>query len=398
MDLPHFYFVYNNIMKILEEIKKFSIEKIESLSGKKVLLRVDINVSLGENKVVDPGEDWRILKSLRSIEFLKNAGASVILLAHIGRDSKESLKPVFEYMNQIITMGFLLQYDSDIIHTSISQMKKGSVIMLENVRQFPQEKENDASYLADVICECDIYVNDAFSVSHRKQASVNAITKKLPSFFGLQFIDEVIHLNDFISHNDGMKTLVLGGAKFGTKFNLLEKMLPNLDYVLMGGALANVFLKARGFKIGKSFCDDIDISSMADSGKIILPIDYIDEHGDLADIHDVSDETVILDIGTDTAKIFETIINHSSAVMWNGPMGKYEDGFVEGSLDIAKSISHSDNFSLTGGGDTSTVILENNLEDSFSFISTGGGAMLDFLLNENLPGIESILESKKEDI
>lgn len=381
-------------MNIFEKVRQRSIKNQNNLLGKKVILRIDVNASLGNNGIVDPGEDWRILKSLQTIEFLTNAGASVILLSHIGRKPEQSLKAIFNYMNQIFTLGFLPRYNADILEKTISNMGKGSVLMLENVRQFPGEKENNIAYLSELIKHCDLYVNDAFSVSHRKHASVNAITWELPSYFGLQFVDEVKNLNEFLLHTEGMKTLVLGGAKFGTKFSLLKKMLPELDYVLLGGALANVFLKARGFKIGKSFCDDIDISSMVTSDKIILPLDYIDEHGDHADIHDVSDDTLILDIGTETSKLFETIISHSSAVMWNGPMGKYEDGYSEGSIDIAKSISHSDVFSVTGGGDTSTVILENELEDSFSFISTGGGAMLDFLIHGTLPGIEVILNKK----
>jgi phosphoglycerate kinase len=207
-------------------------------------------------------------------------------------------------------------------------------------------------------------------------------------------MDEITHLNEFMTHREGTKTLVLGGAKFGTKLPLLEKMLPDLQFVLMGGALANVFLKARGYAIGKSFYDDVDVSSMIDNKKIILPIDYIDEHGDVADILDVGDDNMILDVGPATSEIFEQIIDNSSAVMWNGPLGKYEDGYTESSLRIADSISHSDAFSVTGGGDTSTVILENNLADNFSFISTGGGAMLDFLVDGTLPGIEAILEQK----
>ena len=385
-------------MNLIEKIEKLNIKNLKNLSGKKVLLRIDVNVSLGENKTVDPGEDWRILQALKTIEFLRDAGAIIIILAHIGREKDESLKPVFAYMNQYLNMGFLPHYSGETVKNYILNMGKGSIVMMENLRQFDAEKENDISFLQELIDLSDIYINDAFSVSHRKHASVHAITKYLPSYFGLQFIDEVKQLNNFILHTEGMKTLILGGAKFGTKFKLLEKMLPQLDYVLMGGALANVFLKARGFKIGKSFCDDIDISSMVDSNKIILPIDYIDEHGDLADIHDVADNTIILDLGPETTKLFETIISHSSALMWNGPMGKYEDGYSEASISIADSISHSDAFSITGGGDTSTVILENGLEDNFSFISTGGGAMLDFLLDGTLVGIDIILENKKEDI
>ncbi len=379
-------------MNILEKVTEKSIKNVDNLSGKKVILRIDVNVSLGSNGVVDKGEDWRILKSLRTIQYLQEKGAVVILLAHIGRDPKETLKPIFEYMEQFLTLGFLPHYDGELVRHYIDQMGNASVVMMENLRQFEGEKKNDVSFLEDIIDVADLYVNDAFSVSHRKHASVNAITKTLPSYFGLQFIDEVQNLTAFLEHNEGTKTLILGGAKFGTKFNLLEQMLPDLDYVLMGGALANVFLKARGFRIGKSFYDDIDVSSFVHNEKIILPVDYIDEDGDIAPIDDVGDEHSILDIGPATAQLFEKIIFHSQSLMWNGPMGKYEDGYNEGSIRVAESISHSDAFSVTGGGDTSTVILENGLEDSFSFISTGGGAMLDFLVEKSLPGIDVIIK------
>ena len=381
-------------MKSLEKLQDYNIQNLDNLSGKKVILRIDVNVSLGDNGVVDPGEDWRILQSLGTINYLKDQGASVILLAHIGRDPNETLKPVFEYMRQFLTMGFLPTYDSEILKESIQNMGHGSVLMLENVRQFDEQKENNISYLEHVIRHVDLYVNDAFSVSHRKHASVHSITKELPSYFRLQFMDEISHLHDFALHKEGTKTLVLGGAKFGTKLALLEKMIKDLDFVLMGGALANVFLKARGYKIGKSFCDDIDVSHLIDNEKIILPIDYVDEHGDVADIYDVKDNNIILDIGPATTQIFEQIIDNSTAVMWNGPMGKYEDGYTESSIHIADSISRSEAFSVTGGGDTSTVILENDLGDSFSFISTGGGAMLDFLVDESLPGIDVIVNKK----
>lgn len=379
-------------MKQIEKIKELSIQNQKDLRGKKVLLRIDFNVPLGENGVVDPGEDWRIQKAFDTLSFLRAAGACVIVLAHLGRDPKASLKPIVEYLNQTMSVGFLPRYDHQMIEETLSAMKHGSIVVMENLRQHSGEQENDSSYLDTLINLCDVYVNDAFSVSHRKHASICDITKKLPSYFGIQFIREVEYLNKFLAHVDGVKTLVLGGAKFDTKFDLLEKFLPRLDYVLMGGALANVFLKARGFKIGASFCDDIDVSHMVHNDKILLPIDYIDEHGDVADIYDVADENMILDIGPATIDLFEKIIDHSAAVMWNGPMGKYEDSYTEGSIQIADSISRSMAFSVTGGGDTSAVVLEAGLVDNFDFISTGGGAMLDYLIDETLPGIDVILK------
>ncbi len=384
------------VMSIYNFVRSHSIQNLTHLKGKKVLLRLDLNISLGNNETVDPGEDWRILKSLDTISFLCEQGASVVILSHIGRDPQKSLRPVFEYMKQFFTIGFIPSYDSSLVRDLLSDMKEGSILMMENVRQNKEEKEDNINYLSDLIEYCDIYVNDAFAVSHREHASVHAVTNYLPCYFGLQFVDEVKHLSLFFEKQEGAKTLILGGAKFSTKLPLLKKFIAKIDYVLLGGALANVFLKEKGFKIGSSFYDDsVDISSLVENNKIIIPIDYIDQHGDVADIHDVRDQDSILDLGPETCNIFETIIDASSMVMWNGPLGKYEDGFTESSLRVADSIAHGSAYSLTGGGDTSTVILENNLEDNFDFISTGGGAMLEFLIQETLPCIE-VIKNKKE--
>lgn len=377
---------------LLEKVKDASIEKRTDLSGKRVVVRIDVNTSLGENKTVDPGEDWRIIKSYQTIDFLVQQGACVILISHIGREPDESLRPIFDYMSQHLTMGFIPRYDRDLLKNSIENMQKGSVIMLENVRQFKEEELNDSSYLEPVISLCDIYVNDAFSVSHRAHGSVADIVGHLPSYFGLQFVKEVQQLSKAIDMtNQGGSVLALGGAKFGTKFELLEKLLPRVDYALVGGALANVFLREQGFEVGKSFVDDTDISSILNNKKIILPVDVIDQNGDVALIDEVGAEDIILDIGPETEKLFETIIDHSKSILWNGPMGKYEDGYVAGSIALADSIARSGAFSVTGGGDTATVILEEDLSDNFNFISTGGGAMLEFLVQGTLPGIDAII-------
>lgn len=377
-------------MNIQDQVEKKSIETATGLEGKTILLRIDVNTSLGENGVVDPGEDWRILRSLDTIEFLQNANARIVILAHIGRKTTETLRPVYEYIKQYIPdLAFGPEFEKS--NTYLSSLKQGQVLLMENVRQHEGEKKNDATFLEPLIQVADLYVNDAFAVSHRKHASVSAITKYLPSYFGFQCIDEIRHLTLFLNNNDDAKILVLGGAKFGTKLPLLEKMLPQVDYVLVGGALANVFLKARGFEIGKSFCDSVDVSHVADNQKIILPIDYIDQHGDVADIYDVGVDDMILDIGPMTNEIFKPIIEHAGLVLWNGPMGKYEDGYVEGSIHMAEQIAGADAFALTGGGDTSTLVLEHDLQDGFDFLSTGGGAMLDFLAQGSLVGIQEII-------
>lgn len=376
-------------------IKKHAITECENLGGKRVLLRIDVNTPLGENCTVDPGEDWRIMQSYPTIDFLVQQGAQVIIISHIGRESHESLKPIFDYMSEHLTMGFIPRYDSQLIATMLGQMKNGSVLMLENVRQFEEETANDSSYLNEVISQCDLYVNDAFSVSHRVHASVNDVANYLPAYFGLQFVQEVTQLEQALtSMQKGGSVLVLGGAKFGTKLDLLKQLLPKVDYALVGGALANVFLRERGFEIGKSFADDTDIADIRDNEKIILPIDAVDQNGDIVSIDEVGQNDMILDIGPETEKLFETIIDQSRSILWNGPMGKYEDGYTAGSLAVADSIARSEAFSVTGGGDTATVLLEEGIEETFDFVSTGGGSMLEFLVKGTLPGIEVILNKK----
>jgi phosphoglycerate kinase len=381
---------------ILEKVTQRSIQQVPHLKGKKVLMRIDVNISLGDNGTVDPGEDWRIIKSYQTIDFLIQQEACVVLISHIGRHPDESLRPVYEYMSRDMKLEFLPRYDKDILENSINNMQHGSVIMLENLRQFPEEENNDVSFLRNLIDLCDIYVNDAFSVSHRVHASVYGITAYLPSYFGLQFGDEVSYLKRIIDADDSNTVLVLGGAKFGTKLDLLQKLLPRISYALIGGALANVFLRERGINIGESYADSVDITKMIHSEKIVLPVDAVDQHGDVVPIDEIGDDGIILDIGPQTETLFEQIIDNATTVVWNGPMGKYEDGFVAGSISIAQSVSHSQSFSVTGGGDTATVILEQGLADSFDFISTGGGAMLDFMVKGSLPAIDELLQNSEK--
>jgi phosphoglycerate kinase len=380
---------------ITQRVNEHALPNIgDDLQGKKVLVRIDVNTTLGNNKIIDQGEDWRILKSLETINYLVAKGARVILISHIGRDPNESLRPVFDFMLSKITLGFIPQYDNELIKNSINNMQKGGVIMLENLRQHSQEELNDSAYLDVLVESCDIYVNDAFSVSHREHASVCDLAGRLPGYFGLQFVKEVTELEKALGLR-GNTVLVLGGAKFGTKLDLLKQFLPSVQYALIGGALANVFLREQGFSIGSSFADNsVDISEMITSDKIILPIDVINQHGDVLSIDAIDSQDIILDIGPETEKLFETIIEHADTVFWNGPMGKYEDSYVAGSLAVADSIAKSDAYSITGGGDTAAIILEEDLGEKFDFISTGGGAMLEFLVKGTLPGIQAILEKE----
>lgn len=376
----------------VKKIQNFSLGTLKGgLEGERVILRIDTNTSLGDDGKVDKGEDWRILKMIPTIKFLQAQGARTVILSHQGRDPKETLKPIYDFLSQQLPLSFA-QWNG--LGDRVREMGNGETILLENVRSFSEEKEDNPSYLSPLIEWADIYINEAFSVSHRKHASVHAIAQLLPSYFGFQFVREVEELSRFLTPLDeGARILILGGAKFGTKLPLIEKMLEHrlADTILLGGALANVFLKERGVSIGSSYCDDsVDVTHIVDNPRIVLPIDFRGENRNEGRIEHVGDDT-ILDIGPKTEALFDTYIRRGREVLWNGPMGKYEDGYTQASVAIAKSIAESDTYAVSGGGDTSTVILEQHLESVFQFISTAGGAMLDFLVDGTLPGIEVVI-------
>ncbi len=378
-------------LDVLSFVQERSLKKKKGeLQGKHVLVRVDVNTPLNSSKKITNLNDWRIQKIIPLLSFLKKEGAKVVLLAHQGRDPKESLLPISQYLQSSFPHTF---NNWDNLQKNLTSLNEGEILFLENIRSFPEEKKNDPSFLSPLIEWADLYVNEAFSVSHRKHASVCAITKELPVYFGFQFIREIEELLSF-QRKEKSKILILGGSKFGTKLPLIEKMLSKIEYLLLGGALANLFLKERGFEIGRSFVDDsVDISHIVNNQKIILPVDYVDEYGDVAGIYDVGKEHSILDIGPETERIFGEIIFNVSSVLWNGPMGKYEDGYISGSVEIAHSIAKSDAYSISGGGDTSTLLLKERIIHEFNFVSTGGGAMLDFLVEETLPAIECAKDS-----
>ncbi len=376
-----------------KKIQNFSLETLRGgLRGERVILRIDTNTSLGDDGKVDRGEDWRILKMIPTIEFLQEQGARTIILAHQGRDPKETLKPIYEFLSQQVPLSFAQWGEVVDVLKSVAD---GESILLENVRSFSEEKKDDASYLNVLINWADFYVNEAFSVSHREHASVHAIARLLPSYFGSQFVREVEELSRFLTPlNDGERVIILGGAKFGTKLPLIEKILEHklADAILLGGALANVFLKEKGINIGSSYYDDsVDVTHVMNDPRIVLPVDFRGKNGSEGKIEELGDDA-ILDIGPETEKHFGEYIRKSREVLWNGPMGKYEDGYTHASVAVANSVVESDTYAVSGGGDTSTVILEQNLEDAFQFISTAGGAMLDFLVEGTLPGIEAVLK------
>ena len=380
---------------LVTKVRNFSLETLRGgLQGERVILRIDTNTTIGEDGKVTEGESWRILKMIPTIKFLQEQGARTIILAHQGRDPKETLAPIYSFFSQRVSLSFV-QWGA--LDDALTSIRDGESILLENVRSFSEEKGDDTSYLSTLIRWADLYVNEAFSVSHRKHASVHKIAEHLPSYFGFQFVREVEELSRFlVPLAEGERVVILGGAKFGTKLPLIEKILEHklADAILLGGALANVFLKEKGVSIGSSYYDDsVDVTHIMNDQRIVLPVDFRGREGNEGRIEELGDDA-ILDVGPETEKLFDAYIQKSREVLWNGPMGKYEDGYIQASVAVAKSIAESGTYGVSGGGDTSTVILEQGLENAFQFISTAGGAMLDFLVEGTLPGIEAVLKRK----
>jgi phosphoglycerate kinase len=372
-------------------LPKLSTLKPEILRGKYVLLRAGVNVPLVNGKVAD---GFRIKKALQTIRYLKKAGARVIIIAHIGRDSKETLLPVVRYMNTKTRIGFAPDVFSSATETMVANMKNGTALMLENLRQYEEEKGNNMAFAKKLAEYADIYVNDAFSVSHRKHASIVSIPKHLPSYIGLSFEEEY---GELMRMRDPKKpfVLVLGGAKMKTKLPLLKAYMKKGDVVCVGGAIANTLLKTKGYEIGKSIADDTTgLSALAKSTHIRLPVDVVvkTKTGERAIrvIGDILPTDMIMDIGPETVASWREVLVGAKSVVVNGPLGWYEEGYIKGTKDVLSIVANSKARSVVGGGDTVALVRSARMTKDFTFLSTAGGAMLDYLADGSLPGIEAI--------
>jgi phosphoglycerate kinase len=367
-----------------------SILEIQNLKGRTALVRVDFNVPLGKDGVVDNTEDWRIEKALDTIKHLSKLGAKVILISHIGRDPKESLKPVADFLNKFIPVKFVpILYGEDVLGIA-ENLSEGEVIMLENLRSNEGEEKNTEEFSAYLASLADFYVNEAFSVSHRPHASIIGVTKFLPSYVGIWFLKEVENLKK-LDNPEKPFLFILGGSKFETKVPLIEKFSNIADSVFIGGALANNFMKKIGFETGKSLLDEsVNVTKFFDKPNIKIPFDVIVRTKEVKTPNGLSKEDMITDMGPETLEDLKNTILSAKTILWNGPLGLYEEGFDKSSKEILKSISESKAFSVVGGGDTVKLIKEMGLENKISFISTGGGAMLEFLSSGTLVGLEAL--------
>jgi phosphoglycerate kinase len=367
-----------------------SILEIQNLKSRTAVVRVDFNVPIGSDGVIDDTEGSRIEKALDTIKHLSKMGSRVVLISHFGRDPKESLKPVAEYLNKFIPVKFIpVLYGEDVLGI-VENLLDGEVIMLENLRSNEGEEKNTEEFSAYLASLGDFYVNEAFSVSHRYHASVVGVTKFLPSYVGIWFMKEVENLKKLDTPEKPF-LFILGGAKFETKVPLIEKFSKIADNLFIGGALANNFLKKIGFETGKSLLDEsVNVAKFFDRPNIKIPFDLIVKTGKIKAPNSLSKDDIVTDMGPETLEDLKESIKKSKTILWNGPLGVYEDGFDKSSKEILKAISESGAFSVIGGGDTVKLIKEMGLENKISFISTGGGAMLEFLSTGTLPGIEAL--------
>jgi len=376
-------------------MKLRTIKEIKNLKGKRVLLRLGLNATIENGKVMG---GYRIKQVIPTIKYLKDKGAKVIIFGHIGRDGKVSLKPIADYVNRRTKIGFIPNLHNKNLAIILENMKDGTAIMLDNLRGDIGEEKNSIAFAKHLATFGDVYVNDAFSVSHRKHASIVLLPKLLPSYIGFQFEHEIKNLSVVVKPPRPF-LFILGGAKPSTKIPLMKKFLEEADHVFVGGALANNFFKEMGYEIGKSLVEKggFNLSSLLKNKKLVLPTDVVVENKKVSikKPENVTKSESILDAGPETIKELEKLVKKSKFVLWNGPLGNYEKGFDKGTVDLLKILAKSDAKTIIGGGDTLTVAFNLKLHNKFTFVSTGGGAMLDFLADGKLPGIDAIEKSQK---
>jgi phosphoglycerate kinase len=362
----------------------------DELKGKRVLCRVDFNVPVKESGIVM--SDFRIKAVLPTINFLKDAGAKIILISHIGREPEETLLPVANYLNQ--NLGLRVKFMSGIfgenIEKTIDEMKEGEIVMLENLRSDEGEVEN-LPLFAKMLSEYgDVYVNDAFSVSHRDHASITGVPKHLPAFAGLRIQEEIKNLS--IENAAEPFLAVLAGKKFETKAPLIEKFLETADMVYVGGALVHDIYSALGYEIGRSLHGEPADMKIVENEKLHFPKDVLVENGardSYKNATEVLNNEMIVDIGNESLEELKEFSKKAKTIIWNGPLGKRKTG-TESYLNF---LADQGSQIILGGGDTVELVDKMGLINKFSFVSTGGGAMLEFLEKETLAAL-SFLEKK----
>ena len=380
------------------------------VTGKKVLVRVDFNVPIKEGKIKD---DTRVTAALPTIQYLLEHGAAVILMSHLGRPKGQpnlefTLRPVAEHLAKLVAAPVKVAEDcsGEIAKAAARALKPGEVLVLENTRFYAEEEKNDPQMAADLASLADLYVNDAFGTAHRAHASTYGVAELLPSAAGFLMEKEIKYLGDAIASPVRPFVAILGGAKISDKIGVIENLLKKADKILIGGGMANTFLKALGYEMADSLveADAVETAKTLlgkSEGKLILPVDMVlgdafdaDAKMETLPVCDVPAGWRVLDIGPKTVEVFGEAIADAGTIVWNGPMGVFEfPRFAAGTFAVAHKVAESSAVSIIGGGDSVSAINQSGLSSQITHISTGGGASLEMLEGIELPGL-AILSNK----
>jgi phosphoglycerate kinase len=386
--------MFQNPSHKIENLRTISSVHPESLKGKKVIVRCDFNVPILEkDRILNT---IRIDRSYKTINYLKNSGAKVILISHIGREKETSLKVVYKYISKTYELKFIDDIYNYQCKKTIDEMSDGEIVLFENIRKWEGETTNDIKFAKKLADFGDIFVNDAFSASHRDHASITGIPIYLRSYIGYQFENEILNISKVFQPLHPFLVL-MGGAKFNTKMKMIEALEDKADNIFVGGALANDIFRAKGFEVGESVVSSLgekQIQRLIDSGKISYPLDVIviNKYGFKQTKRPelLKSTEKIVDNGKLTFEDLKKKIHESKMIIWNGPFGWYEKGHNFLTRKIANEIAKSKAFSIVGGGDTVYEIVCCHDFKDFNFVSLSGGAMLEFIAKGTLPGIESI--------
>lgn len=393
---------------------KKTVKDIE-LKGKRALVRCDFNVPMKDGAITD---DTRIRAALPTIEYLRNSGAKIIIMSHMGRpkgeaDMQYTLAPVAKRLGELlgcdVTFVTSPQVVDDAVVKAAEGLSEGQVMLLENTRFRKEETKNEEAFSKQLAALGDVFVNDAFGTAHRAHCSTAGVADYLPAVSGFLIEKEVEYLGSAVDDPKRPLIAIMGGAKVGDKIKLIENLLNKVDTLLIGGGMAYTFLKAKGYEIGTSILDEesIDLADklMKDAESkgvnMLIPVDVVcaSEFSNDADKKTVSADSIPadmmgMDIGPETVKLFAGEVAKAATVIWNGPMGVFEmPNFAVGTEEVAKALAASSAVTVIGGGDSAAAVKQFGLEDKMTHVSTGGGASMEFLEGKELPGI-AVLEDK----